>query len=87
MQLDIGHDGRIHASVGERAFDLFGVQFDGRSLLGRATADVGVSAAKTRPREVRFELVLRNNRLTGSLTTVVPWVAAITGFVDLHRPV
>jgi hypothetical protein len=75
----------VQVKVGENSFDLFGVQFDGSALLGRATADLDVGAAKGRPREVRFELRSSDDRITGSLTTIVPWAAAITGFADLQR--
>lgn len=87
LQIDIDHDGRVRVSAGGITFDLFGVQLENGDLRGYAMADLGVAEAEGRPREVRFDLQLRDDRLTGSVTTIVPWVAALTGFADLRPSV
>jgi len=85
FSLSILGDGRVQAQLGNTTLPLSGVTLGKDGLRGSAFGNVGASAAGSQDTELRFDLQLRGDRLTGAVSTLVRHTAATTMFVDLAR--
>ena len=87
LVVTLAQDGKVEAAIGDAApVPVWRVRIgDDGTFHGRTFTDLGAPAAEGKPSDVAFDLQLRGERLTGSVTALVPWSAASTYFADLRR--
>lgn len=77
--LDVRETGEVTAAFGDHEAQIVrGVRVQDGVLVGHTTGDVAAELAEGKVTPLQLELRLRNGRLEGGVSAMVPWVSATT---------